>query len=126
MKFVLPFLLVLAFVSPASAGEVTGSAYWYHNSTTQYAAPNHNNLLAGEFSLAYTGAAKLAPVGALSTTLKRVSDTKFSVEGIFYHVGVQYKLTPEITLEAKHGSWHNLDSSGRTELYNKVGMQIKL
>lgn len=117
-------MLALVLSSPASAGGVIGSAYWYHSSTSQYAAPNHARHLAGEFSLAYTSAAKLAPLGSISTTLKRTGD-RYSVEGVFYNVGVQLKVSPDITLEAKHGSWHNLDSSGRTELYNRVGVQIK-
>jgi len=133
MKFILPILLALTFASPASAivvnpffddSGVTGSAYWYHNSTSQYAAPNRTQSLAGEFALSYIGKPRLAPIGSINTTLKRVGE-RYSVAGVFYNVGLRFQVTPDITLEAKHGSWHNLDSSGPTELYNKVGVQIK-
>ena len=120
-------LLFLLLASPSWAGRVTASAFWYHSSTSIYARPSHGpTRLAGEFTASYAGTTRLAPFGSIGTMIGRDASSPFVVASTLYQCGLRWRLSEGVTLEASHGSWHNLDSVGRTELYNRIGLRARL
>ena len=119
-------LLVLLLASPAWAGRVTGSAFWYHPSTSAYAGPAQRERMTGEFSVAYAGTSKLAPFGSIRTMIGRDAGRPFVIASTLYQCGLRWRLSDGIMLEAGHGSWHNMDTIGRTELYNRIGFHVAL
>ena len=119
------WLLACFMLFPSvAAADVTVSSYWYHPTSTMRISPDRYGRV-GEFAVAYVGVGRIAPIGEITTMLYRAKHGPV-VGGVYYHAGLQWRLGDSALLEIKHGSWHSVDVSGRTEMYNRVGIQIRL
>jgi len=104
---------------------VTAFLRWYEPHTSISATPFHQEQMRGEFGAEYQSAGRLKMLAAFETktSLWRTGHPKLS--STFYHFGVAYAITPTITIELKHGSWHAFDDTA-PQSYNRAGIEIRL
>ena len=133
MKLAIALLLTLLAL-PAHAGLTVRIRLYDPNTnisaapvTTQH-TPNRLPLL-GMFGAEYEGKGRVRPVASFETNACKPWEPRgndfISLAGVFYHIGLRADLTPRLMLEAKHGSWHNLDIIGDIEHYNYVGLEYR-
>ena len=95
------------------------------NTTTAPGSPLSQHPVIGEFGALYGYPGRLMPVGEVVTFVENRSGIK-SISSVRYGVGLHYALTPSVTLEAWHSSWHNVDKVGPRETLNRLGLFIRL
>ena len=95
------------------------------NTTTAPGSPLSQHPVIGEFGALYGYPGRLMPTGEVVTFVENRSGIK-SISSVRYGVGLRYAVTPFVTLEAWHSSWHNVDKSGPRETLNRLGLFIRL
>ena len=99
---------------------------WYEPNTTLSAVPWGYEAQHGEFGAAYESPGRLRVLASFDTKTSLWSDGRTRLASTFYRLGLVYELTPRLTLELGHGSWHILEKTGRTQSYNRLGLEVEL
>ena len=120
------FAALLVLLTLPSSSSLTLIGRWYAPGTTVSSVPVARLPAFGEFAVDYQGRGRLSLIGSIETRLYRDDDRPFGIGSVYYHIGTRYQVHPRLLLELKHGSWHNIDSAGPTEMYNRLGVEVKL
>lgn len=113
--------------SPVLAGETTLFGRLYPERWSSLSGlPLQSRRMLSEFGIRHEGSGRLRLTGALESKMIHHDRGQWVIGSIFYHLGGKFDITPTLTLEVRHGSWHNVDRKGNTEMYNSVGLEKKL
>ena len=82
--------------------------------------------MVGDFGVRHRTSGRLRLVADLESKIIVDERAWRTIGSAFYHVGLELDVMPRITVDAAHGSWHNVDRMGPRRSYNRVGLQIKL
>lgn len=100
----------------------------YSNNTSYFARPNQDAVI-GEFGAradaGVFGYKPLTLFGEVNNLVTNDGGVK-SLVGIQYYAGAKLAVTPNIAVTAAHGSWHNIDRVGRTQQFNRAGVELRL
>lgn len=98
----------------------------YSDNTTQFSRPNNKDVVIGEFGARTEfGPKALRFVGGVNSLVSAPSGSR-TITGIQYEAGVKLSLVPRVTFSAMHGSWHHVDNQGPSQMYNRIGVEVKV
>jgi hypothetical protein len=81
----------------------------------------HKHNLTGSFGIQHQSPGDLSWLGGIEVTTR----DRYFLDGVLFDIGLRYRLG-RVVLEGKHGSWHNIDSAGSVEHYNRLGIEVDL